>query len=502
MKRFGILLLALVLLLAGCGKTGDVSSSSSGSQSSSSDSSSSQEEPVKNTQPFTLAAYPAYSFHPALSTSQANLTLAPLLYESLFTVDSTFEATPQLCQSYTVSEDGLTWTFQLRPGVTFSDGTPLTGEIVSQALQTAKDPASRYAKRLANVSGVSGSGDQVVVTLTAPNGSLPALLDIPIARDSSQRPLGTGPYVLVEEGGKLYLNLRGDWWQGSSNLSLQQIPLATMTQKEQVATAFNSGEVTLIDADITGSNDLGYSGSYQVWEYNTTGLIYLGFQTTHGVCQDEETRQAIAKAIDRSYVTDNIYARHAVASTLPVHPASALYDQDLAKELEYDPSVLRSKGLEGRSLTLLVNIEDMAKSAAANRIAQDLESAGLRVTVERLAWEDYVKALERGQFDLYLGEVYLTADFDLTALLSPQGSLNYGGWNDATVPMLLENANRAQGEQKTSVMATLLSYLNEKVPIAPICFREGTVLTQYDRVENLSPVQGNVFFNLSQWTVK
>lgn len=502
MRRFRILLLVLaLLLLAGCGNTGDVSSSS-GSQSSSSDSSSSQEEPVKNTQPFTLAAYPAYSFHPALSTSQANLTLAPLMYESLFTLDSHFEATPQLCQSYTVSDDGLTWTFQIRPGITFSDGTPLTGEIVAQALQTARDPASRYAKRLANVSGVSGSGEQVTVTLTTPNGALPTLLDIPIALDSSNRPLGTGPYVLVEEGGKLYLNLRGDWWQGSSNLSLQQIPLATMTQKEQVATAFNSGEVTLIDADITGSNDLGYSGSYEVWEYNTTGMIYLGFQTAHGVCQDPQVRQAIARAIDRSAVTDSIYARHATASTLPVHPDSAFYDEETAKVLDYDLSALKSAGLEGKSLTLLVNIEDMAKSAAANRIAQDLETAGLRVTVERLAWEDYVKALERGQFDLYLAEVYLTADFDLTALVTPQGELNYGGWNDAAVPTLLENARKAQGEQRVTAMAALLNYLNQNAPIAPICFQDGTVLTQYDRVENLSPVQGNVFANLSQWTVK
>lgn len=502
MRRFRILLLVLaLLLLAGCGNTGDVSSSS-GSHSSSSDSSSSQEEPVKNTQPFTLAAYPAYSFHPALSTSQANLTLAPLMYESLFTLDSHFEATPQLCQSYTVSDDGLTWTFQIRPGITFSDGTPLTGEIVAQALQTARDPASRYAKRLANVSGVSGSGEQVTVTLTTPNGALPTLLDIPIALDSSNRPLGTGPYVLVEEGGKLYLNLRGDWWQGSSNLSLQQIPLATMTQKEQVATAFNSGEVTLIDADITGSNDLGYSGSYEVWEYNTTGMIYLGFQTAHGVCQDPQVRQAIARAIDRSAVTDSIYARHATASTLPVHPDSAFYDEETAKVLDYDLSALKSAGLEGKSLTLLVNIEDMAKSAAANRIAQDLETAGLRVTVERLAWEDYVKALERGQFDLYLAEVYLTADFDLTALVSPQGELNYGGWNDAAVPTLLENARKAQGEQRVTAMAALLNYLNQNAPIAPICFQDGTVLTQYDRVENLSPVQGNVFANLSQWTVK
>lgn len=501
MRRLGILLLALVFLLAGCGTGGDVSGSSSSSQSSSSHSSSSQEE-VKNTQPFTLAAYPAYSFHPALSTSQANLTLAPLLYESLFTVDSAFEAQPQLCQSYSVSEDGLTWTFQLRAGITFSDGTPLTGDIVAQALQTARDPASRYAKRLANVSGVSGSGDQVTVTLTVPNGALPTLLDIPIALDSSSRPLGTGPYVLVEEGGKLYLNLRGDWWQGADTLSLQQIPLATMTQKEQVATAFNSGEVTLIDADITGSNELGYSGSYEVWEYPTTGLIYLGFQTAHGVCQDPQVRQAIAKAIDRSAVTDSIYARHAEAATLPVHPASALYDEELAQELEYDLSALKALELDGKSLTLLVNIEDTAKSAAANRIAQDLETAGLRVTVERLAWEDYTRALERGQFDLYLAEVYLTADFDLTSLISPQGELNYGGWNDAAIPGLLENVRKAQGEQRITTTATLLRYLNQNAPIAPICFREGTVLTQYDRVENLNPIQGNVFANLSQWTVK
>ena len=116
--------------------------------------------------------------------------------------------------------------------------------------------------------------------------------------------------------------------------------------------------------------------------------------------------------------------------------------------------------------------------------------------------EDYVKALESGQFDLYLAEVYLTADFDLTSLVSPQGELNYGGWNDAAVPLLLENVRKAQGEQRVTTMATLLRYLNQNAPIAPICFREGTVLTQYDRVENLSPVQGNVFSNLSQWTVK
>ena len=74
------------------------------------------------------------------------------------------------------------------------------------------------------------------------------------------------------------------------------------------------------------------------------------------VCVRTEVRQAIAKAIDRSYVTDSVYARHATASTLPVHPDSALYDAELAQELEYDLSALKALELNRKSLTYLLTL--------------------------------------------------------------------------------------------------------------------------------------------------
>ena len=127
MKRHQIIpfFLALLLTLSAC--AGGPLPDSSGSASSSGDVSQTEDPPPRAI-PFTLAVYPEFSLHPTLAANRANLTLAPLLYEGLFTVDGSFQAQPVLCKSYTASEDKLVWTFTLRSGVTFSDGSPLTGQ--------------------------------------------------------------------------------------------------------------------------------------------------------------------------------------------------------------------------------------------------------------------------------------------------------------------------------------------------------------------------------------
>ncbi len=505
MRRILLLALACALLLTACAPGEEGSASSSSSSSTSSAQTSPQPEGTGETAaraPFTLAAYPSYSFHPVLAESTANLTLAPLLYEGLFTLDGQFQAQPRLCQSYTVSPDGLTWTFTLQPGVTFSDGTALTGDLAAQALQTARGEGSRYAGRLSQVSSIQGSGNQVTITLTQANGALPELLDIPIALGTGERPLGTGPYVLLDSGGSLSLLARSDWRMGAESLPVQEIPLSSMSRADEQMSAFNAGEITLMDVDLTGDSALGSSGRYQVWDYNTTQMLYVGFNARRGLCRDAEVRRAIARTIDREYVADTVFARHAVPSALPIHPSSPWYDEAMAEELSYDPSQLAGLDLEGRSLTLVVNIEHTAKSAAANHVAGQLEEAGLSVTVERLPWAEYQAAVAAGNFDLYLGEVYLTPDFDLTPLLGVGGSLNYGGWTSNVIGSLLSGFRSAQGDSRQGAAAALCRHLCQQAPIAPICFRSGTVLTQYGRVEGLSPVYGNIFSQLESWTIQ
>ena len=121
--------------------------------------------------------------------------------------------------------------------------------------------------------------------------------------------------------------------------------------------------------------------------------------------------------------------------------------------------------------------------------------------LQQLPFEDYSAALSRGEFDLYLAEVVLTAGFDLDPLLGSGGGMNYGGWWDGETDALLSALRAAPEEGRALAAEALFARLEEQLPILPICFKNGSVLTQWGRLSGLSPVRGNVFYKLEEWTV-
>lgn len=498
MKRSIALLLALLLLLTACGGVDAPVSSSSADISQ-------EETPPPEPVPFTLALYPEFSLHPVLAANRANLTLAPLLYESLFTVDASFQAQPLLCQSFSVSEDKLVWTFTLHTGITFSDGTPLTAREAADALNLARSAGSRYQERLSDVAAVTVSEEapyQLTVTLRLPNGSLPLLLDIPIALGQEERPAGTGPYVLSEDG--TALTARSDWWQREKVLPADHIVLRAVTKSDELIYAFDAGDISLVDVDLMATNAMGYGGNYQTWDYPTTDFLYLGFNTQEGLFRNANARRAVSLAVDRDAVASTTYANHAVSTLLPVHPASELYRPG-EEALTYGPETLVAQmetlRLPSGPLVFVVNSENVAKASAAQLIAYQLRAAGFTVELRQLPFEDYAAALTWGNFDLYLAETVFTADFDLSPLLSPLGALNYGGWWAENAEALLQ-AMRGAAEDKGDRAAELFDLLDAQAPIVPILFKNGSVLTQWGQLSGLSPVRNNVFYQLENWTIK
>lgn len=87
-------------------------------------------------------------------------------------------------------------------------------------------------------------------------------------------------------------------------------------------------------------------------------------------------------------------------------------------------------------------------------------------------FEEYISALEAGRFDLYLGEVALTADFDLSALLASDGALNYGRWQDEQTDQLLAALAAAPMDSREEAASALYAYLGQRVPLVPVCFKK------------------------------
>lgn len=482
-----ILAAALLLAMSGCNDLPQTP------QGSASDISSGLKEPVgTQEQAITLPFYPESSLHPVLGSHRANLTLAPLLYQGLFELDPFFVAQPVLCQSYTVSENGLQWTFVLKEDVVFSDGTPLTAQIAASALETARTSA-RYAARLSCVTafGVSEDG-QLVVTLSRPNTGLPALLDIPITKDTGHRPAGTGSYVLAEDG--MSLTLR------SAHPTLpQKIALLPITRQEELTGGFEpGGTLTLADTDLTATDAPGFSGVYSTVDYDTTGLIYLGFNAGRSVFRSAQSRGALSSALDRDELVSAAFSGHALAATIPIHPASPLYNESLARQLNSNRSareLLEQAGLEGRTVTLLVSSENTAAVTTARLITRQLEKAGMQVKLSVLGWSDYLAALNARQFDLYLAQVNLTADFDLTRLVGSGGALNYTGWSGAQTDALLREFLSAPEADRVQIAADLCSELAGQCPISPLCFKRGSVLVRPESgMAALTPTRANVFY--------
>lgn len=471
-------------------------------------------QPVETAAPpeFTLPYDSSGNYHPITGENRVNQTLVPLLYEGLFSLDESLTPQPCLSQSHTVSEDGLVWTFQLREGAQFSDGTPLTGKEAARSLEAART-STRYAARLAGIKKIRGVEGGVEITLSQPNGALPSLLDTPIVLErDSLPPLGTGRYALKGTGREPWLER-----QSTADPALPEtIKLTPVEGVEGLVNAFDTRVVSLVTADLTAPDVPPYAGGYESWDYATTSMVYLGFRTDGGPCQDPALRRGISMALNRDGIVDAFYSNHARAAVLPVSPVNGLYGEGLAARLSYDPEkaaaqleqagYLRSEeGLkkEGRqvSLTLVVNQENPVRLSVAGFLEQELGQLGISLKVRTLAWEEYTSALKKGNFDLYLSETVLPASFDLTALLGPAGELNYGHWKSEAAPDLLQAFQSAQGEERQKAAAALYSHLIQEAPLAPLCFKEQSVLTQQGRMTGLTPTRADPFYG-DGWTIQ
>lgn len=447
-------------------------------------------------QKLTLAYDPTQSLNPYQTGSHTNKLLFSLIYQPLFSVDENYTAHPILCKQYRISGDMKTYTFYPE-AATFSDGSVLTAQDVAASLLYAKD-SPVYAGRFGALADVQVTQDGgVAVTMQIPYENLPLLLDVPIVpaeQVSAQQPLGTGPYWLEENASGFWLQRRSDWWcRADMPVTASYILLTAAQTTTELRDAFEFGNTGLVCADLGSDTYVDFRGDYELWDCESGYFLYLSCNEKSTVFSKAAVRKALTHAIDRDALVTQFYHDFAFSAELPASPKSPFYDQKLAANYSYDPTLfhqaVEQAQLTGSSITLLVNQADGRRVRVAKAIGQMLESAGLSVTVSALSGESYTNALTKGKYDLHLGQTKLSANMDLSAFFSPTGALNFGGLEDAVCYSLCQEAMGNIGNYYSLHRVVMDSGM-----LCPILFRSYALYAARGVFDRLDPARDHIFF--------
>ncbi len=254
-------------------------------------------------------------------------TAAAAIFDTLVALDDNGKPVPKLALSWTHSDDYKTWTFKLRPGVKFHDGTPFNAQAVKENFDRQKDPANkcRCAFYIAYVNNVQAPDELTVVyNLNDPQVNQPALMTIQSSNnavhsptawktkgdDYNRNPVGTGPYVLKSwtAGDRMILEKNPDYWD-KDKVYFDRITLKPLPDAQSRFASLQSGEADIIwddEADADSIQRAEKDPKLKVHTFAGSGAAVAAFNTKVAPLDDVRVRQALVMALDRKKMSQAI----------------------------------------------------------------------------------------------------------------------------------------------------------------------------------------------------
>ena len=456
-----------------------------------------EQEEEESTQVLNLTFYPEAGMNPYICADFTNRALFTLLYQGLFAVDRNYEVTPQLCRKYSVSDDLKTYVFYPEKA-TFSDGSVLSAQDVLTSLETARDN-TYYAGRFQHIKEMTLTDDGgVQITLTTDYENLPLLLDIPIVKASQvqlDRPIGTGPYYMDSQGSTPVLRKNTNWWcKTDAVVTASAIALSAAQNPATIRDEFQYENLSLVCADPGSDSYADYRCDYELWDCENGLFVYLGCNTESPVFSLPGVRSALTFAIDRDTLVEKYYRGFARSATLPASPQFPYYSSVLADKYVYDGGKTFTKAVTdgsvtGQTVVFLVNRDDSLRLRVARDIAEMLTACGLTVQMSELSASSYKKALQRKEYDLYLGQTKLSPNMDLSSFFNAKGSMNYGAMSDITLYNLCNQALANHGNYYS-----LHKGIADDGRLCPVLFRSYAVYAERGLLTGLTPARDSVFY--------
>ncbi len=403
-----------------------------------------------------------------------NYTLRYLIYDTLVEEAGIAHFIPGLAESWTVSDDGLVWTFKIRPGVRFHDGTPCTAEDIAWSLNwTIENQIETFAFYLKNFAEIVALDPTTLqVTLSEPVGNMEYLLmyvwilprsvwegmtpDQILEFEDLKAGIGTGPYRLTDwvEGEYLILEANPDYWRGAP--AIDRIIWREYATEDAVVQALIAGEIDVAAGDAipnTAIATLQAEKNIEVPIMDSTSIDELILNSHENGTQpaslnDPAVRLAIAYAIDKQQIVNVAYLGYAEPASVIVPTSMGDWHNSDVQDIPFDPKegarILEEAGYkdsdgdgiredrEGRPLEYRLYGNDEATPVRILEIISNgLAQIGISAPPQPMDEDSLIGLYPAYDFDLIYWGWGLDPDPDFAMLIFTCDQREEGGWNDS-----------------------------------------------------------------------
>lgn len=406
--------------------------------------------------------------------------------EGLTTVDTTTqELTPALATTWE-TRDGKTWTFDIREGVTFHNGKPVTGEAVKKSLDAAmqKNPGVKLALGGATI---TAQGQKVTMVSDKVNASLPSELAhynavITDVDDGGTVPVGTGPFRFTsfDIDGEAKLDRFDGYWGGPAKV--EHITMTANDDANARMLALRSGAANVIhQPSIESLATLRQDPSIKVDTAQGTRVYHLLYNfagTNAALWKNEEFRRGIDALVDREQITKTVLHGEGVALDNPFPPAYPLAPKPAPREFGKEAALAHfaKAGLkvDGGTVTrngapLQLRLGTYIARPELPQIAQVVQAAagqvGIKVDIDTA--DNIDEYLPKGQWDLATYSIATVtrgdASYYLKGGLTPGGAQNHGKLDDPWLNRTIGTYQQTLDPAKRSAMTQEIgAYMRDK----------------------------------------
>lgn len=510
-KMTAFLLAATMIAFAGC--------SSSNTQSSLEDASGAKASNISQentTVKIALGSEPD-NLDPMLSAATDTSSVMMNVFEGLLGFNEKGEFIPAIAESYTISADELTYTFQIKKGIQFHDGKDCTAKDVKYTyeklagLSGSEALNSTLAAELVKVD--TPDDDTVVMTLKAKDAGFLSKATISIVEKdydaNSTKPIGTGPYRFVEytKGQKIILQKNDNYsTMEDRKPTVNQVEFVIMTDENAKLMALKSGSLDIAGISSSNASALGSDFTIVKGPQNMVQIFALNNQVKE--LSNLKVRQAISYAIDKDEIIQSVVDGNGTKVESFLSPSMATYynDKISAYETNIDKAkeLLKEAGYEnGFDLTIKVPSNYQTHVDTAQVIKSQLAKIGVNVNIQLIEWAQW------------LDGVYTNRDYEATIIghsgkLDPQDFLNrfsstyaknyFNFSNSAYDALITKGATTADEEARAEIYKQCQQMLVDQA--ASVFIQDPSIIFAVsNRVSGLK-IYPVTFFNLSDLKVQ